>query len=90
VTILARQAIGRAIAQWDTIKRAACQCIMANGGAISHHHGVGYDHRPWLAAEDGSLGLAALRALKAALDPHGIMNPGKLLPTELATELPTD
>jgi alkyldihydroxyacetonephosphate synthase len=39
---------------------------------------VGLDHRPYLPAEKGELGMAALRAACAALDPEGIMNPGKL------------
>ena len=46
---------------------------------ITHHHGVGTDHLPWLATEVGEVGLAALRAVKAQVDPAGIMNPGKLL-----------
>ncbi len=78
-SFLARQEPGREIAQWLRLKRAATDYIMANGGTLSHHHGVGYEHAPWLSAEDGAPGLAALRAAKAALDPDGIMNPGKLL-----------
>ncbi len=52
---------------------------MAGGGTITHHHGVGRDHAGWMAREVGEGGVAALRALKAELDPAGIMNPGKLL-----------
>jgi alkyldihydroxyacetonephosphate synthase len=80
-TFLARQDPGREIPQWQTLKRAATDCIMANGGTLTHHHGVGYEHAPWLPAEDGERGIAALRGVKAALDPTGIMNPGKLLPS---------
>jgi alkyldihydroxyacetonephosphate synthase len=50
------------------------------GGSISHHHGIGRVRREWLARELGSAGLATLRSLQRALDPHGIMNPGVLLP----------
>ena len=53
---------------------------MANGGTISHQHGVGTDHVPWLAAEKGELGIAAMGALLRQFDPQGMMNPGKLLP----------
>jgi alkyldihydroxyacetonephosphate synthase len=56
--------------------------ILANGGTITHHHGVGSEHSKWMVAEDGEQGISALRALKASLDPKGIMNPGKLLPPE--------
>jgi len=68
------------VAQWQAVKRAASQAIMAGGGTITHHHAVGLDHRDFMVAEIGELGLVALRAVKAALDPAGIMNPGKLIP----------
>jgi alkyldihydroxyacetonephosphate synthase len=68
-----------ALEQWRQIKRAATAAIVAAGGTLSHHHGVGTDHAPWLEQEHGALGLSALRALKSTLDPAGIMNPGKLL-----------
>lgn len=66
------------IAQWTAIKKAASDAIAANRGTISHHHGAGTDHAPWVAAEKSEAGMTALRALKAALDPTGIMNPGKM------------
>jgi alkyldihydroxyacetonephosphate synthase len=65
--------------QWQRIKRAATSAIVAAGGTLSHHHGIGTDHAAWLEQEHGTLGMTALRALKSALDPSGIMNPGKLL-----------
>ncbi|MGA7713365.1 MAG: FAD-binding oxidoreductase [Rhizomicrobium sp.] len=68
------------IAQWTAIKKAATDAIMANGGTVSHHHGIGEDHLPWMAQEKGTLGIDVLRAIKAALDPKGTLNPGKLLP----------
>ena len=67
------------IAQWRAAKRAAGQAILAHGGSISHHHGVGRDHRAELEQELGSLGIAALRAVKSTLDPVGILNPGILI-----------
>ena len=68
------------LAQWSLAKRAASEAILLAGGTISHHHGVGGDHREWYAREVGEVGVAALRAIKAALDPGGIMNPGILVP----------
>jgi alkyldihydroxyacetonephosphate synthase len=65
--------------QWRTVKEAASQAIVNGGGTITHHHAVGRDHAPWMEEEVGSTGIAALRALKAELDPAGIMNPGKLM-----------
>ena len=78
VTFLARMARGEEIEQWETIKRAATECIMANGGTLTHHHGVGYEHAPWMKDEIGARGLEALCAVKGVLDPANIMNPGKI------------
>ncbi len=68
------------VAHWAPAKRAANDAILAAGGTISHHHGVGTDHRDWYAAEIGPLGVDILRAVKDRLDPDGILNPGVLLP----------
>ncbi|MEZ5098101.1 MAG: FAD-linked oxidase C-terminal domain-containing protein [Nocardioides sp.] len=65
---------------WLAAKAAATDAIVASGGTITHHHAVGRDHRAWLEREIGPVGMAALRGAKAALDPHGILNPGVLLP----------
>ncbi|WP_320669871.1 FAD-binding oxidoreductase [Patulibacter defluvii] len=67
------------LAQWQRAKRAANDAIVAAGGSISHHHGVGVDHREHLAEEIGPLGVALLRAAKDAVDPQGILNPGVLV-----------
>ena len=78
-TFLAQQRHGEEIGQWRAVKEAASRAIVAGGGTITHHHAVGTDHAPWMTQEVGDTGLAALRAIKAELDPAGIMNPGKLL-----------
>jgi alkyldihydroxyacetonephosphate synthase len=78
-TLLARQREGDEIDQWRAVKQAAGEAILAGGGTITHHHGIGRDHAQWMTREIGEGGVAALRALKAELDPSGIMNPGKLL-----------
>ena len=67
------------VAQWQKIKRAATDAITSNGGTISHHHGVGTDHAPWMEEEKGAIGMNLLRQLKSELDPKGIMNPEKLI-----------
>lgn len=64
--------------RWRQLKQTASEAIVAQGATISHQHGVGTDHAPYLPAEKGELGMAALRALSRELDPDGIMNPGKL------------
>lgn len=67
------------IGQWWAIKRAASDAILEGGGTISHHHGVGTDHLEWALREKGPLGVGVLRAMKAELDPQGVLNPGKLI-----------
>ncbi|WP_344937561.1 FAD-binding oxidoreductase [Sphaerisporangium flaviroseum] len=68
------------LGQWDIAKRAVNEAIGLAGGTISHHHGVGRDHRTAYAAEIGELGVEILRAVKDRLDPVGILNPGVLIP----------
>jgi alkyldihydroxyacetonephosphate synthase len=63
--------------QWELVKADATRAVLAAGGTLSHHHGIGLDHAPWLEAEKGALGLEALAAVKRSVDPGGIMNPGK-------------
>ena len=68
------------LTNWRAAKHAANDAILAAGGTISHHHGVGTDHRDWFAKEIGPLGVEVLRAIKDRVDPVGILNPGILLP----------
>ncbi|HEY3734862.1 MAG TPA: FAD-binding oxidoreductase [Streptosporangiaceae bacterium] len=80
-TVIAGQAADP-LAAWAAAKAAAADAIMEQGGTITHHHAVGTDHRAWMHAEIGDLGVAVLRAVKAALDPVGVLNPGKLIPPQ--------
>ncbi len=68
------------LAQWAGAKAAASDAMIAAGATITHHHAVGTDHKPWLAREIGPVGVSILRAVKADLDPTGILNPGVLIP----------
>ncbi len=81
-TFLAPQERGAELDQWRVVKVAASDAIASAGGTITHHHAIGRDHAAWMRQEIGELGLAALRAVKARLDPAGIMNPGKLFPAQ--------
>ncbi|MFN8192830.1 MAG: FAD-binding oxidoreductase [Nocardioidaceae bacterium] len=65
---------------WRAAKAAATDAMVASGATITHHHAVGTDHKPWLEAEIGEVGVRVLRAVKAELDPTGILNPGVLVP----------
>jgi alkyldihydroxyacetonephosphate synthase len=81
-TFMAAQDRGREIEQWRAAKTAACDAIVEAGGTITHHHAIGADHAAWMRAEIGDVGIDLLRAAKARLDPRGIMNPGKLIPSQ--------
>ena len=60
-------------------KRAATNAIVDGGGTLTHHHGVGSWHAPWLEKEAGSEGLRVLTATAATLDPTNLLNPHVLL-----------
>jgi alkyldihydroxyacetonephosphate synthase len=66
-------------AQWQAIKQATTEAILAAGGTLTHHHGIGHDHAPWLKDEIGLLGVKVLQRLKQTFDPTSILNPGILL-----------
>lgn len=65
--------------RWQKLKAAVAQAIADHGGTVSHQHGVGRDHATQLHVEKGPLGMATLAQLCKHFDPHGTMNPGKLL-----------
>lgn len=58
---------------WDAVAAAT----LAQGGSLSHHHGVGINRGRYLPTALGA-GFAVLQAVKDALDPAGVLNPGKL------------
>ena len=89
-TFAAQQIEGRELEQYYRFKRLITETFMTHGGTLTHHHAVGYEHRPWMEREVTRPGLTLLRGLKKALDPDGIMNPGKLIPPEgVSTDAPT-
>ena len=73
---------GQTLEAWKRLKQAASQTIAAAGGTISHQHGVGTDHKKYMAVEKGTLGIQTLQKMFNHLDPEHHMNPGKLLPEE--------
>jgi alkyldihydroxyacetonephosphate synthase len=78
-TALAPARRGAELSQWDEVKTAISEVILAGGGTITHHHAVGRDHRPWYDQQRPDPFAVALRAAKAAVDPAGILNPGVLI-----------
>ncbi len=68
-----------ALARWRSLKTAVGDAIVAQGGTITHQHGVGKDHARWLPAEKGATGMAAIAAMVRQFDPQGVMARGNLL-----------
>ncbi len=78
--LLALPHTGKESEEWRELKQAASEAIVEAGGAISHHHGIGLDHRQWLERNIGKTAVDWLRNLKQHVDPQNILNPKKLLP----------
>ncbi len=66
------------LSRWKILKKAASLEILHSHGTISHQHGIGVDHLPYLSAEKGKLGIDLIRTLYSYVDPEKQMNPGKL------------
>lgn len=77
---VAARAADDPLPQWLAVKEKVGDSIVEHGGTITHHHAIGTDHKPWLAAEVGPVGVEVLRGLKKAFDPTGVLNPGVLVP----------
>lgn len=63
----------------EAIERVVLGTVIERGGSISAEHGIGTAKRAWLEVDRGPADVAAMRAVKAALDPDGVCNPGALL-----------
>jgi alkyldihydroxyacetonephosphate synthase len=81
VTYLYRRAEDphQTLARWHKMKGAASRCITELGGTISHQHGVGIDHKPYLPIEKDRLGMQIIKNVIKTVDPDEIMNTGKLV-----------
>ena len=78
-TFVGVPAEGREIETWWAVKRAASDVLARHGATITHHHAVGRFHRPWYLDQSPPAFVDALRAVKATLDPAGVLNPGVLI-----------
>ncbi|HEX5996885.1 MAG TPA: FAD-binding oxidoreductase [Jiangellales bacterium] len=64
----------------DEAMDTALRLVIGHGGSISAEHGIGRLKRRWLPLQRSAADIAAMRAIKQALDPRGILSPGTLLP----------
>lgn len=76
-SIMTKQTPGKEYEQWEQIKTAVNQAIIENNGVITHHHGIGTDHKNFLNWTEQQRSL--LHEIKKHVDPKGILNPGKIL-----------
>ena len=79
-TVLAPARRGSELEQWDEIKAAASEAVLAAGGTITHHHAVGRDHRPWYDRQrPDPFARGARRRRRRPSTPAAILNPGVLI-----------
>jgi FAD/FMN-containing dehydrogenase len=67
-------------ARTEAVRTEVYAAVLALGGTITGEHGTGLTKKKFMVQQHGPRAVAAMRAIKAALDPDGILNPGKLLP----------
>ena len=67
------------LAEYDIVKSAIQQSFIENGGTLSHHHGVGLEHAPWLEQDISAEGVKVMSGLFAATDPGENLNPRKII-----------
>lgn len=68
----------------QALEHKVIDLALSLGGTVSGEHGIGVGKVQHVCAEHGEVHIAAQRAIKAALDPHNLMNPGKMLPEVVA------
>jgi len=64
----------------ESVDAAVLELAIAMGGTVSAEHGIGVAKVGWLAADRGPADVRVMRAIKDALDPGGVLNPGVILP----------
>ena len=80
VNLLYDPAIGDAEARANACLNEVFDLVISLDGTLSGEHGIGIDKRDFLPRAIPTATLALMRAIKAQFDPHGILNPGKVLP----------
>jgi FAD/FMN-containing dehydrogenase len=67
------------LARWHDMNAVVFEIVLRMGGSISAEHGIGVLKRDELPDVKDKVAIELMRSIKAMLDPHGIMNPGKVL-----------
>jgi FAD/FMN-containing dehydrogenase len=74
----------RHAATFDEVERCVYEPLRSITGSISAEHGIGLERKAYLEISRTQAEIATMRALKAALDPRGILNPGKVIDVQRA------
>ncbi|MBX7555582.1 FAD-binding oxidoreductase, partial [Streptomyces sp. tea 10] len=65
--------------EYEIVKSAIQQSFVDSGATLSHHHGVGVEHQPWMEQDVSPEGVALMKGLFHAADPGTNFNPGKIV-----------
>ena len=68
------------LARIERVVEETLKHVIAMGGTVAAEHGIGKLKRKWIGMQLSPLQLGVMRAVKATIDPLGLMNPGKVLP----------
>jgi alkyldihydroxyacetonephosphate synthase len=71
---------------YNDIEAAARDEILASGGSLSHHHGIGKIRRRWMKETIGDQGIGMLKAVKDYIDPTNVFASGNIIPSEIPSE----
>lgn len=71
---------------YNDVEAAAREEILASGGSLSHHHGIGKIRRRWMENTIGSQGIGMINAVKNYIDPANIFASGNLIPSAVSEE----
>ena len=66
-------------AKTEAVKKDLYRAALDLGGTVTGEHGIGMARRDWLEAQKGADAVRVMRSIKAALDPLGILNPGRVI-----------
>ena len=77
--ILSRDDEARSVARLEAARHDLYEAALALGGTVTGEHGIGAARREWLVRQRGEAVVDVMRAIKRALDPHDLLNPGRVL-----------